>query len=241
MGYLDISLIYDVPPFQGLKREELRTLLGQANSQRFAKGDYIFSQGEKVHSFFVLLDGHIKVVKITANGEQVIARFISSGELFGIATALGLSQYPANAIAAVDCVALAWPDHKWKSIAEAYPAFATNTYHMVGERLQESQDRLVEMATERVEQRVANAILNLANQTGKKTDEGVLIDFPITRQEISEMTGSTLHTVSRLLSTWEGQGIIRSSRKKIVVIEGHKIMLLANGDKKVSDFSTDLD
>ncbi|MGI9402332.1 MAG: Crp/Fnr family transcriptional regulator, partial [Rhizobiaceae bacterium] len=81
-----------------------------------------------------------------------------------------------------------------------------------------------------VEQRVASAIVKLVNQTGRQTDDGLLIDFPISRQDLSEMTGTTLHTVSRLMSAWEGSGYIKTGRRKITVVEGHKLMLVANGE-----------
>ncbi len=228
---LDISLISNLPPFAGIDRDDLTGLINLAKSSRFEKGKQIFSEGETAHSFFLLLDGHIRVVRITPGGEQVIARYISSGELFGIAQALGRDTYPANAVAAVDCVALCWPTGIWQETIERFPRFATNTYKTVGVRLTEAQDRIVEMATERVEQRVASAILKLANQTGRQTDDGIEIDFPISRQDISEMTGTTLHTVSRFLSAWEHDGLVKSARQRITVTQGHQLTLIANGEK----------
>ncbi len=228
---LDASLFTNLPPFAGIGRDDLTALIARAKSTRFEKGTQIFSEGEKAHSFFLLLDGHIRVVRITPEGEQVIARYISAGELFGIAQALGRDTYPANALAAVDCVALCWPGGIWQETTQRFPTFATNTYKTVGARLQDAQDRIVEMATERVEQRVANAILKLANQTGVKTEDGILIDFPISRQDISEMTGTTLHTVSRFLSAWEQDGLVKSGRQKITVTQGHQLLLIANGDR----------
>lgn len=229
MASLDISLICDLPPFEGMSRDEMDDLLTQARPNRFAKRAAIFSQGEDAHSFFLLLDGHVRVVKVTPEGEQIIIRYISGGELFGIAQALGRTDYPANAVAAVDCIVLSWPGEIWQDVVARHPSFATNTYKMVGTRLEDSQERIVEMATERVEQRVANAILKLAKQTGRKTQEGILIDFPISRQDVSEMTGTTLHTVSRLMSSWEATGWVKSGRQKITIVEGHKLMMLATG------------
>lgn len=229
MLLLDPSLVADIPPFRGMSREDLMELLSQSKSERYEKGKSVFRQGDKAHAFFLLLDGHIRVVRLTRDGDQIIARYISSGELFGIAHALGLENYPANAVAAVDCVVLSWPGSLWKTVTEKYPTFATNTYKAVGERLQDAQDKVVELSTERVEQRVANAILKLANQAGRETEDGILIDFPVTRQDVSEMTGTTLHTVSRLISAWEAAGIVKSERKKITLVEGHKLALIAEG------------
>lgn len=228
MSLLDASLIRDLPPFADMQRDAMDALLAESKSSRYQKGAVIFEQDQDAHSFFLLLDGHIRVVKITPAGEQVIARYISSGELFGIAEALGWTHYPANAIAAVDCVVLSWPGRLWETIVERYPAFATSTYHTVGERLRDAQDRIVEMATERVAQRVASALVKLADQTGRQTEDGILIDFPISRQDISEMTGTTLHTVSRLMSAWEEAGWVKSGRQKITVVEGRELTRLSN-------------
>jgi CRP-like cAMP-binding protein len=231
MKKLDASLLSDLPPFADIEIQDLNDLLHQAVSVRYEKNSYIFEQGQAVRSFYLLLDGHIRVVKVTPHGEQVIARYISSGELFGIAHALGRDTYPASAVAAVDCVVLSWPDKIWEQTVKRYPSFATNTYATIGARLQEAQDRIVEMATERVEQRVASVIMKLANQTGKKTNDGILIDFPISRQDISEMTGTTLHTVSRLVSAWEQQGVVKSGRQKITVTESDRLLMIASGEK----------
>ena len=73
----------------------------------------------------------------------------------------------------------------------------------------------MEMTSEQVEQRVARAMLRLVQQSGRKTADGIEIDFPITRQDIAEMTGTTLHTVSRLLSRWEDEGLVRGGREKV--------------------------
>lgn len=231
MAALDPSLVSDLPPFSGIERNQLASLLEQAKPHRFAKGQHIFNHGDAALSFFLLLDGYIRVVKVTPNGEQVIARYIASGELFGIAVALGIDTYPANAVAAVDCVALAWPSAIWQKTTEQFPSFATNTYKTVGARLQDAQERIVEMATERVEQRVASAIMGLVNNSGRKTDEGMLIDFPISRQDISEMTGTTLHTVSRLMSRWENDGLVISGRQKITVRAGATLTQIAKGER----------
>lgn len=229
MSHLDRSLVAGLPLFQGMGPEDLDHVLGKARSQRYAKDATIFEEEGEARSFFLLLDGHVRVVKTTRDGQQVIVRFISAGELLGIAHALGRTTYPASAIAAVDCVALAWPGHLWTEFSSQFPAFRAGTYQAVGTRLQEAQTRVVEMSTEQVEQRVAHALLRLAKQTGKKTDEGILIDFPISRQNLAEMTGTTLHTVSRLLSAWETKGFVRSGRQKVTVVEPHRLFMLAEG------------
>src|SRR6185369_7835508 len=135
--------------------------------------------------------------------------------------------YPATATAVDDSVVLAWPSATWPRLVEKFPALATNTLQTVGARLQETHTRVVEMSTEQVEKRIAHALLRLVKQSGRKVDRGVEIDFPISRQDIAQMTGTTLHTVSRILSGWEQAGLIESGRQRIVLREPEKIHALA--------------
>lgn len=229
---LDRSLISALPAFAGLKGDDLEFILAQARSARFPKDSEIFGQDQEASQFFLLLSGHIRVVRTTPDGDQIIARYINEGEFFGIAVAMARTTYPASAIAAVDCVALSWPNSAWSSLQSRVPAFAASAYQTIGSRLQDTQTRVVEMSTQQVEQRVASAVLRLVVQSGRKTSDGIEIDFPISRQDIAEMTGSTLHTVSRLLSAWEHQGIVRSSRQKVTVADPHALMLIAENRKR---------
>jgi CRP-like cAMP-binding protein len=229
---LDRSLISGLPAFAGLTAKELDAILAQARAVRIAKDAEIFSQDEKARHFFLLLSGHVRVVRTTPTGESVIARYINAGELLGIAVALGAPTYPASAIAAVDCVVLAWPNSAWASLAASFPAFAVGVNRLIGSRLQQTQDRVVEMSTQQVEQRIAAAVLRLANQAGRKTSEGIEIDFPVTRQNIAELTGCTLHTVSRTLSAWQTTGIVQGGRQRVVVTDLRALALIAQGEAK---------
>ncbi len=102
-----------------------------------------------------------------------------------------------------------------------------NALQTVGQRLQDAHTRIRELSTEEVERRVAHALLRLVRQAGRKTEEGILIDFPVTRQDLAEMTGTTLHTVSRVMTGWESKGLVASGRKKVVVKDAHGLHVLA--------------
>ena len=227
MAKVDNSLVAHLPLFAGFSAEDLDEILREARSARHAKNSAIFSQGEDAHSFFLLLHGHVRASKTTPTGEQVVVRYVTPGETFGIAMAIGLQHYPATATAVDESVVLAWPTGAWPRLVAKYPALATNTLQTVGSRLQETHTRVIEMSTQQVEQRVAHALLRLAKQSGRKLDHGIEIDFPISRQDIAQMTGTTLHTVSRILSGWEQLGLVESGRQRIILREPHKIVLLA--------------
>jgi CRP-like cAMP-binding protein len=225
---LDESLLSDLPPFSRLGKSQIRDILDQASSRRYEEGAAIFREGHDADRFFLLLDGYLRVIRTTPGGEQIIVLHISPGQLFGIAPALQRDTYPATSVAAAESIALSWPVRLWPEFTAKYDGFATESYKTLGARLGQIQETLTEMATQAVEKRVAAAVLRMVNQSGRKTDEGIEIAFPVTRQNISDMTGTTLHTVSRLLSAWEKAGMVQSTRKHIVVTDPHRLVVLSN-------------
>ncbi|NNE51532.1 MAG: Crp/Fnr family transcriptional regulator [Sulfitobacter sp.] len=229
MPRLDESLLIHLPPFSRLAKRQIRTILDQATSRRYDEGAAVFHEGDPADRFFMLLDGYVRVIRITETGEQVTALHIPAGQLLGFARAIGRDTYPATAVAATESIALSWPTRLWDTFLADYDGFATETYKTLGYRMGEMNTRIVELATQQVEQRVANALLRLINQTGRKVDGGIEIDFPITRQDLSELTATTLHTVSRLLSGWEKRGLVESRRKRIKVCNPHALVVLSQG------------
>lgn len=226
---LDRYIIANIPVFAGLNPNDIDEILHEARSVRFAKGASVFEQGAEAGAFFVLLHGHLRVEKTTHAGQQIVVRYVSAGELFGVAQAMALKYYPATAVAAVDSVVLSWPSTCWTRLISKHPSLAAAALQTLGHRLQDTQARVVELSSEQVEQRVAHALLRLAKQAGVKVDRGIEIDFPISRQDVAEMTGTTLHTVSRILSGWEQQGLVEGGRQRIVLRDPHKLFGLSEG------------
>jgi CRP-like cAMP-binding protein len=220
LAILNRTLIAGLPAFSGLE---------SARPHIVRKDAAVFEQDGEAHSFFLLLHGHVRVERLTPDGQKVVTRYISEGELIGIAVAMGRRTYPASAIAAVECTVLEWPNSRWPALTARLPSLSASTLKTVGSRLEEAQSQVVEMATERVEQRVAHTLLRLIRQTGRKVEDGVEIDFPISRQDIAEMTGTTLFTVSRILSDWEIKGLVKSGRQKIIVVQPHRLLVIAEG------------
>lgn len=224
---LDRSLIRDLGIFQSMSEGDLDAVLAMASVRQLAEGKAVFEQGQTATEFFALLHGRLKVVQTTPDGQQVVVRHVSPGDIFGIARAMRRPDFPATALAVVDSLALAWPSGQWEAFIARSPVLALNALQTVGQRLQDAHTRIRELSTEEVERRVAHALLRLVKQAGKKTEDGILIDFPVTRQDIAEMTGTTLHTVSRVMTAWEGKGLVASGRKKVTVRDAHRLYVIA--------------
>jgi CRP-like cAMP-binding protein len=226
---LDRSLIRGFDLFRDMTEDNLDAVLATVQVRTVEPGEPVFSQGAAADEFFLLLHGHLKVVQVTPSGEQVVVRHVLPGEVFGIARAIRRTDYPATAEAVTESIVLAWMSTQWPDFVALNPVLAVNALEAVGERLQEAHTRIRELSTEEVERRVAHALLRLVRRAGRQEEDGIRIDFPLTRQDIAEMTGTTLHTVSRLLSAWEAQGIVKSARRKIAVTDEARLAALARG------------
>lgn len=214
---MDRSVFRSIPLFAEMSEAQLDRLTTQASARRVPQGEAVFEQGDPANSFYLLLHGRLKVTQVTRDGHQIIVRVVHPGDLFGFTRALNRPDYPGTATAAVDSLVAAWPTESWDNFVELNPHLAMNAIRTIGQRLDEAHTRIREMSTQEVERRVAHTVLRLVDQAGTPDPGGTRVDFPISRRDIAEMTGTTLHTVSRILSAWETQGLVEGGRQKLMV------------------------
>jgi CRP-like cAMP-binding protein len=224
---MDRSVLRSIPLFATMGDEQLDRMTAQANARRVPQGESVFEQGDPAKAFYLLLHGRLKVTQVTRDGQQIIVRVVHPGDLFGFTRALGRPDYPGTATAAVDSLVASWPTESWDGFVENNPQLAMSAIRTIGQRLDEAHTRIREMSTEEVERRVAHAVLRLVEQAGMRVETGMRVDFPISRRDIAEMTGTTLHTVSRILSAWETQGLVEGGRQRLVVCDAAALTRLA--------------
>ena len=225
------DLVRSTPFFSQMKDDDLDDILATSICRRYPIGEPVFMQGQTAEKFYFLLHGRLKVTQVTADGQQIIVRMVNPGDIFGFAKALRRPDYPGTATAAAESMALGWPTDHWDTFVTRHPTLAVSAMQAIGSRLQEAHARIREMATEAVERRVAHAVLRLVSQSGRKEERGIRIDFPISRHDIAEMTGTTLHTVSRILSAWERADVVDGGRQKLLVRDPHRLLLIADGEQ----------
>jgi CRP-like cAMP-binding protein len=228
MAIASVRLLVDVPLFEGLEREALASIAEDARLVRAAAGRAFFREGEPAGVFFVAARGRIKFTQISAEGHEVILRVIGPGEPFGgVAAFVDGSTYPVTARALDAAEAYGWDGAVIVGLMHRFPVIAINAARMIADRLHELQRRHRELMTERVERRIARALLRLAHDAGRRVEGGVQIDFPLSRQDLAQMTGTTLFTVSRTLSGWEGEGLIATGRRRVTIRRPHGLVRIA--------------
>ena len=222
------AFVKPVALFSSLEPPALRDVRAAARIRTVEAGSAFFREGDPADAFFVLETGSVKIVQLTPDGHQVVLRLLSPGDAFGGAAAFGGATYPIGAEAVTRSAAFEWAGDVMARLMERHPRLALNALRFVAGRLHDLQVQYRQLATENVERRVARALLRLVQQAGRRVAGGVLIDLPLSRHDIAQMTGTTLYTVSRIISRFESDGIVEAGRQRMVVRDPHGLLKIAD-------------
>ena len=203
--------------FQGLAPPALHEVLGVARVRRISRETRIFSQGNPGVRAHALVEGSVHISQSGSDGAQTVMRFIGPGEMFGTVALFTDGRYPADAIAVAHSLEVSWSEGELLELMGRHPKIAINVIRIIGKRLQEVQDRVRELSTQRAERRVAHAVLRLARQAGHSTIDGTAIEFPLRRKDVAALSGTTLHTASRILTGWEKAGLVLTRNQRLTI------------------------
>ncbi len=210
--------------FKSLTSEQLAGILKKGRTVKLRPKSILFHQGESTQCCFLVNRGRLKLTKLNEQGKEVIFRYIGSGELTAAIAVLKNWTYPVTAEAIEETDVVGWDKPTMVKLMRQYPDIAINLLGIIIERIDDVQHRYLEVCTEHVDQRIARSLLRLMRRAGCKTSEGILINIPLSRQNIADYSGTTLYTVSRTLSAWEKKGWIQSGREKIVITDPHALV-----------------
>ena len=227
---IDAGRLLNSDMFGALGDAARRAVAEAGAVRKIPAGATVFGQGDPGLTCHSLLEGRVKIVQTQLNGSQSVLRFIGPGEMYGTVAAMMDKPFPADAIAVVDSVEIVWSVAAMRRLMRAWPEIGINSTASAGEQLFELHRRVGDLTSERVEQRIARALIRLGEQAGRATETGLEIDFPVTRQDLAEMAGATLHTVSRTLAAWDQRGVTASARRRIVIRDADALAALSAGE-----------
>ncbi len=216
-----------VSVFQHATDDDLKLLLERGILRSIEEGGFFFFQGDPAEYLYVLIAGRAKLMQSSTAGQQVNLRTISEWQMFGALGAIRADAiYPATAQALEASTALAIESAFWRDMMQSRSYLSFDLMELMTGYIQEMQERYRELATEKVERRIARSILRLTAQLGVKNADGN-IELAFTRQDLAEMSGTTIFTVSRVLSEWERNGLVKTGRERVVLCNPHKIVQIA--------------
>lgn len=213
------TLLGESPFFSSLTGDQIADVTSRFRQQHYHAGDVVQLAGDAAERLSIVGAGVVRMSRPTPDGQDVLLDLRRPGEHFGSLVDLGDEKYREDVVAQTGCCILFTTSDIFRSLLETYPAVARASLSIVSERLRDAHEAIERISAYPVEQRVASILLHLAARIGKSDEHGVLIDMPLARQDIADMVGAKVETVSRVMSEMRREGTIESGRKWIRVLD----------------------
>jgi CRP/FNR family transcriptional regulator, nitrogen oxide reductase regulator len=205
----------------GLSREEILKLATSARPKAFARDESLFMQGQPARCLVLVRTGSVKITQISSGGNEVILWMYGRGNVLGVLSDPAGASHPSSARAMEATTALIWDCATLQAMMEQCPRIRQNLSQVLMTRLHELEERFREVATEKVPRRLALALMRLSKHVGKKVHEG--IEVSLSREELAQMTGTTLFTISRILSQWAKENVVESRRESVLLRDPRRL------------------
>ena len=221
------AALAQIPLFRRVGAEDRERIAAVAQVRTYDRGHQVFEEGDPSEFFFVVVTGRVKVYKHAPNGNDIILEMFGPGGPLGAVAAYEARPYPASAAAIEPSSCLLIPRQAFFTLLEQHPSLVRGLLGSLSMRLVELTSRLAELTGGRVESRFARLFLKLAEQLGRPERGGVFIPLPLSRQELADLTGTTIETSIRIMSRWGKDEVLRTEKDGFILVDRATLEALA--------------
>ncbi len=227
---LRLGILHNLPFFKNLTHENIHEINKLFRDYHYAPGDTIYFTGDTATRLCVVASGSVKLLRHSAIGQNVLIDILKPGEFFGSLSALGDNVYSETSEAqTVSCI-MTINAEDFRTILNNYPTAALSVLDITTERLRGAHEMMRQLSTHSVERRIAYTLLKLSDKLGEQKDIGLLIQIPLSRYDLAEMTGTTTETASRIMSHFQKDGLIKTGRQWVAITDIKKLSAIAEID-----------
>jgi len=216
----DIEGVLRVTPvFQQLTPDDRRHVARASTVRKYVKGDVIFEQETQADAFYTIAAGRVKIYKMLASGKEMILEVFGRGDPLGALATYTGRPFPASAVALEPTTCVLIPRAAFFKLLEDHPSLVRGLLMGMTVRLVELTNRLAELSGARIEPRLARLLLKLGREMGKPDRGGTYIPLVLSRQELADMTGTTIETAIRIMSRWGKDSLVRTDKDGFVILD----------------------
>lgn len=222
------ALLRHSPLFSDIPGADCREIVSAAHEKQFARRQTIFLEGDPVRHIVMLTSGSAKIVQFCQNGAEVILRVKGPGEVVGTLGLFPQVRHSSTAKALRASTAMVWDAAAFESIAQRSIGLSRNITYILCQQLYDLEERYHEISSKKVSVRLSHQLVRLLKQIGLRVQGGV--EIRLSREELAQLTGTTLFTVSRLLSDWDHRGFVSTRREAVSVLNPQALADLSEGE-----------
>ena len=214
-----LKIIGRLPFFRHLSPDTIIAINRLFQDRDVVAEETIYFEGDPGQNLYLVASGKVKLLRHAVSGREVLLDLLQGGEYFGHLAIASQQNHTETAVAQTDCCILQISALNFEQVLHRFPDVTMKVLWAVGQRLEEAQEIIKQLSTYSADQRIAAALVRLAKKMGEQKQKGVLIQIPFSRQDLAAMTGSTVETVSRVMSRLAAAGLIKTGRKWVSITE----------------------
>jgi CRP/FNR family transcriptional regulator len=215
--------------YRRLSDDDRQRLAQVAVVRAWEKSETIFDEGDPSDFLLTVLAGRVKVVKLLPSGKEVILEIFGPGDPVGAVVAYEGRPFPARAVALEPTTCLLVRREPFFGLLEKHPSLVRGLLSAFTRRIVELAQRIPEVAGARVETRFAHLFLKLAERVGRPRDGHVFVPMALSRQELADLTGTTIETCIRVMSRWGKEGILETEPDGFLLLDRRALEDLTRG------------
>ncbi len=225
-----MDVLSRTPYFAGLGPDALDGIDRRMRARTVRAHEHVYVAGEPADALYVVAQGAVSLAHVTEDGAPTLTDVLVPGELFGAMGTLGEPVHLQTATALVDTCALRIGQDDFRAVLRERPVVALRVLDDVAARLARAHDDIGGQSTDTVPQRVATALLRLADKVGRdRPGEGLLLEVPLSRADLAALARTTPESVSRVMSGWKQQGVVASGRRWTAILDRDRLEREARG------------
>lgn len=227
-----VGLLRELDLFRGLSEEDIEAI-GHATRMTFCTpGQMLLSPDDPPEQIHIVKKGRVRVFRMTPDGKQLTLDIYDRGTILGDMRMLGQDRIPEVYVEAVEqgVICTLSPD-ELRRLIQRYPAIGVNVISHLASRLQEAERELEAMAYQRVGQRLAHKLIDLAQRFGVRSVRGTIIEARLTQQELADMIGTTRETLAHTIGEFRRRGLVTTDRQRVVIRDAERLLEVAEGHR----------
>ncbi|NOQ20007.1 MAG: cyclic nucleotide-binding domain-containing protein [Desulfobacterales bacterium] len=224
-----LNIISAIPLFNGLPDDQLNAIREIAVEKQFNKGQTIFSEGDQTKGFFVVVEGRVKIYKVSSEGKEQILHIFETGQSFGEVTVFTGQQLPANAQTLAKTRLLFFPRRAFIDLVSANPSLGLNLLAIMSKKLRQFAAQIENLSLKEIPARLASYLIYLSEE--QDTENAVTLN--VSKGQLASLLGTIPETLSRIFAKLSGQNLIRVEGPKITLLDRQGIENLAEHGKDI--------
>jgi len=226
---LRLEILGQLPFFSDLEPSEIQTINRSFVERGYTPDESIYFVGEPATRLHAVADGNVKLIHHTLKGQDVMLDILKPGEFFGSLASTGEDTYAETAQAQTPVCTLSVGSEDFRQILRQHPSVSLKVMDIMDGRLRSAHEMMRQLSVYSTDQRIAFVLLKLGDKLGEQKDVGLLIQLPLSRGDLAQLSGTTTETASRVMSQFQKEGLIQAGRQWVAITNRARLADLAEG------------